>query len=116
MDSLKEQWNFEMALAVLQNETVDGKLWSEAAEWMMVFGPPAMQELLRQASSLATQAHYPELTPRDYTADGEPCYSIAEVAKSLGISEEEALAKMAELEERHGVRHLYTPPEAKKIQ
>lgn len=116
MDSLKEQWNFAMALAVLQNETVDSKLWSEAAEWMMVFGPPPLREVLRQASSLATQAHYPELTPRDYTPEGEPCYSIAEVARSLGISEEEALAKMAELEERHGTRHLFPPVAGHKLQ
>jgi hypothetical protein len=105
-----------MALQVLHSETVDGKVWSEAVKWLFLFGPPAIREMISQASSMATGEFFPELAPIGYTDQGEPLYDIKKLAESLGMSEEEALAKMEELEAEHEIQSLYDAPEARKIQ
>ena len=96
MDTFAQEWTLESALAVLNHPTVDSKLWAEAVEWLLVYGPPEVRELLTAASGHATRASFPELKPQGYGPDGSPCYDIADLARSLGISEEEA---------RHGVQH-----------
>jgi hypothetical protein len=116
MDSFKNSWTLEMAMAVLENKTTDSKTWSEAVEWLLLYGPPEIRQLLGQASHTATSACYPDLKPTGYTPDGEPCYHIDDIADSLGISREEAIQKMIELEEIHGFRHLYDDEETLKIQ
>jgi hypothetical protein len=116
MTAFKDEWDLGMALQVLHSETVDGKVWSEAVKWLFLFGPPAIREMISQASSMATGEFFPELAPIGYTEQGEPLYDIKKLAESLGMSEEEALAKMAELEAEHEIQSLYDAPEARKIQ
>ena len=105
MDSFAQEWTLESALAVLEHPTVDSKLWAEAVEWLLVYGPPEVRELLTAASGHATRASFPELKPQGYGPDGSPCYNIGDLARSLGISEEEARRQLAEKEARHGVQH-----------
>ncbi len=116
MHSFKDEWNFEMALEVLQSETVDSKIWSDAVKWLMLFGPPQVKELLNQASSMATTKFFPELAPIGYTNEGQPLYDIKALAQSLGMSEEEALDKMAELEKEHGFQNVFAEEESHKVQ
>ncbi len=112
----KEQWNLEMALEVLKNKTVESKTWSEAAKWILLYGPPELQEIMRQASSIATNSYFPQLEPERYTELGEPCYDIEKVAEALGVTRKEALEKMAEMEYEQGVQHLFHGSETEKIQ
>lgn len=116
MIDFKKSWNVEMAMAVLGNKDVDSDTWSEAVEWLLLYGPPEIKELLEQASSTATSSCYPELTPSGYTPDGEPCYDIDKIADTLGISKEEVLQKIAEKEAVHGKRHLFDEEETSKLQ
>lgn len=87
--SLKDEWTLEIALQILQNPTVDSKLWAEAAEWLLRYGPPSIQNILLQASQTATELQFPELRPSHYTSDGMPIYDMARLADTLGVSEEE---------------------------
>lgn len=116
MAEFKKMWDEEMAMAVLENKTVDSKTWAEAVEWLLIYGPPEIKELLGQASSMATSENFPELRQTGYTPDGEPCYDINEIAESLGISKEKAMEKIREKEEAHGVRQLFDEDETHKIQ
>ena len=103
-------------MEILQHPTVDSKIWAEAVEWLMILGPPDIQELLQQASGHATQESFPELKPQGYAPDGTPCYDITHLAQTLGISEEEARAKLEEMEEKHGVRHGFDGQETTGLQ
>jgi hypothetical protein len=116
MGNLKQQWDLKMALAVLENQTVDADLWSEAVEWLMLYGPPEIKDLLSQASTLATRQEFPELSPLGYTADGEPLYDIKTLAKSLGITVEEATEQLLKKEQKQNIQHLFANDEAMKIQ
>ena len=116
MMTKKDEWTVETALEILQHPTVDSKPWSEAVEWLLLYGPPEIQELLQQASGHATRDSFPELTPIGFTADGQPCYSVAELAKALGISEQEAAESISEKEQQHGVRQLFDEEETTKLQ
>ena len=100
----------------MQHPTVDSKIWAEAVEWLMLYGPPQIRELLQQASGHATKNSFPELVPTAFTATGEPCYSVADLAKSLHISEEEAAEMIAEKERQHGIRQLFAEEETNKLQ
>ena len=116
MTAFKDEWDLGMALQVLHSETVDSKIWSEAVKWLFLFGPPQIREMISQASSMATGEFFPELSPIGYTDAGEPLYDIKKLAESLGMSEEEALAKMAELEAEHDIKSLYDAPGTHTIQ
>jgi hypothetical protein len=116
MTSFKKQWNLEMALEVLKNKNVESKIWSEAAKWVMLYGPPKLQEVMRQAASIATKSSFPQLEPERYTESGEPCYDIEKIAETLGITKEEALEKMAEMEYEQGVQHLFDISDTENIQ
>ncbi len=116
MTSFKEEWSLEMALEVLKNKSVESKIWSEAAKWIMLYGPPELQEVLRQASSIATNSCFPELEPERYTRSGEPCYDIEKIAEALGITRQEAVEKMAEIEYEQGIQHLFDTSETENIQ
>jgi hypothetical protein len=105
-----------MALQVLQSETVDSKIWSDAVKWLLLFGPPEIREMISQASSMATSEFFPELSPIGYSETGEPLYDIKKLAESLGMSEEEALAKMTDLERELGVQSVYDASQAHKVQ
>ncbi|HCC54261.1 MAG TPA: hypothetical protein DEQ20_04960 [Desulfobulbaceae bacterium] len=116
MTAFKNEWDLSMALQVLHSETVDGKVWAEAVKWLFLFGPPAIREMISLASKMATDKFFPELSPFGYTDQGEPLYDIKKLALSLGMSAEETLARIAELEAEHDIQSLYDAPEAHKIQ
>ena len=85
----KEQWDLDTALKIVQNETVDSKLWAEAVEWLLLYGPPEIVSILLQASGQATEQAFPDLQAAAYTSDGQPCYDLQQLAESLGIPEQE---------------------------
>lgn len=85
----KDLWDLESAMKVISHETVDGKLWAEAAKWLILHGPVEIRKILLEASTVATDASFPELVPGSYTADGQACYDVRDLAKSLSISEKE---------------------------
>ncbi|MFZ5774906.1 MAG: hypothetical protein ACOY3Z_05430 [Thermodesulfobacteriota bacterium] len=116
MTTFKDEWDLTMALEVLGSQTVDSRLWADAVKWLLLFGPPEVRQVIAGASSMATGELFPELSPSGYTDDGEPLYDTAKLAESLGMSEEELLERMAELEEAYQVRGIYAGNEAHKVQ
>ncbi len=97
----KDLWDLESAMKVLTHDSVDSKLWAEAVEWLIVYGPPEIRQLLIDASMMATNSSFPHLKPTYYTPDGQACYDVAELAQTLGIEEEEAKRILKEKEETH---------------
>ncbi len=87
--STKDEWDLDTALKVVQNKTVDSKLWAEAVEWLLLYGPPEVVSILLQASGHATEQVFPELEAASFTSDGTPVYDVARLANALGMSEEE---------------------------
>lgn len=83
----KDLWDLKSALEVLEHKTVDSKLWAEAVEWLLQYGPPEIRQLLLDASEIATGTTFPELKPSHYTPDGQPYYDISALAETLGITE-----------------------------
>ena len=116
MIAFKDQWNLEMALEVLKNKKVDSRTWSDAAKWLMLYGPPDLQKIMQKASSIATNSCFPKLAPERYTGAGDPCYNVEKVAEALGVTREDALKKMAEMEYDQGIQHLYDISETNDIQ
>ena len=97
----KSLWDLDSALQVLSSPTVDSKIWAEAVEWLMLYGPKEIRSMLIEASTTATSSSFPELKPTHFTSDGQPCYDIGALAKSLGIKEEEARAILQRKEAEH---------------
>jgi hypothetical protein len=116
MIDFKSQWDLEMALQVIQQESATSEDWAEAAKWLLLYGPPDIQELLRQASSLATRHCFPELQTTGYTDEGEPCYDIGALAAALGMTEDETVEIMLELERQQGETQLFSAEAIKKVQ
>ncbi len=112
----KDSWNEENAMKILQHPTVDSKLWAEAVEWLLMYGSEEVKEMLLTASGNATDNCFPDLKTGNYTRDGLPCYDIAALADSLGISEEEVKRIITEKEKAHGVRQSVEEDEVYKIQ
>ncbi len=83
----RDQWNIEMAMQVLVSDSVDSSTWSEAAKWLMLYGPLELQQILLEASSHATGAFFPELKASAFTKDGEPLFRIDHIAKALGTDQ-----------------------------
>lgn len=83
----KDLWDLESAMKVLAHETADGEVWAEAVKWLILHGPGEIRKLLLDASLLATSTSFPELQPSHFTSDGQPCYNLKDLAKSLNISE-----------------------------
>jgi hypothetical protein len=103
----KDLWDLESAMKVLSHETVDGKLWAEAAKWLILHGPVEIRQLLLDASIVATNDSFPELKPSQYTSDGQPCYDIKELARSLNSTVEEILALLERKEaDAHGIHFI----------
>lgn len=103
----KDLWDLETALKVLAHHSVDSKLWAEAVEWLILYGPLEIRQLLLDASMTATMSSFPDLKPTHYTPDGQPCYDIGELAKSLGIDEEEARKIIQKKEEEHQLLQMF---------
>ncbi len=115
MTEFKKQWDAEMAMAVLTNKTVDSETWAEAVEWLMLYGPPHIKEILNQASQVATSEHFPDLKPTGYSPDGTPLYDVQALAAALNITPEEAYEKLREKEGKQETRHLFSEEDALKI-
>jgi hypothetical protein len=116
MIAFKDQWNLEMTLEVLKNKTVDNKTWSDAAKWLTLYGPPDLQKIMQKASSIATNSSFPKLAPERYTEAGAPCYNVEKVAEVLGVTRQDALEKMAEMEYDQGIQHFLDESESYNIQ
>lgn len=116
MSRFEKEWSLEGAMEILRHPTVDGKIWAEAVEWLLLNGPSDIREMLQQASNYATTSEFPNLKPQSFTADGEPVYAIAEVARELGITEEEAAEVIARKEKKHRVQHRFSEQETRKLQ
>ncbi len=113
---IKEQWDIESAMQVLQHQTVDAKIWAEAVEWLILYGPPQIRELLLQSSGTATHNCFPNLQAKGYAPDGQPCYSVAEMAKAMGISEDETREMLKEKEKAQGIHHFIDEEDTMKVQ
>ena len=116
MSDFKQEWTLESAMEILQHPTVDSKIWAEAVEWLMLYGPPEVSEMLKAASGYATSKEFPDLKPQGFDENGDPVYSVSEVAKTLQISEEEAAEIIAAKQEKHGIQQFYSKMETKKVQ
>lgn len=116
MNGFKNSWTLESALTVVRHPTVDGTVWAEAVEWLLIYGPPDIRAMLEQAAGQSMTASFPGLRPKGYAPDGSPCYDIAELAALIGISEEEARERIAVQEERHGIRQSYGKEDSTVLQ
>lgn len=105
----KELWDLESAMKVLEHDTVDSKIWAEAVEWLMLYGPPEIQDLLIEASTTATNSSFPGLKPSHYTASGQPVYDIRALAETLGIPEEQVKKILEDKERSHATVSITTP-------
>ncbi len=113
---LKEQWDVDSAMQVLQHQTVDAKLWAEAVEWLILYGPNEIREILLNSSGTATRECFPDLQAEGYAADGQPCYRVEDLAKSLKISENEAREMIKAKETAHNIHHFIDEDETMKVQ
>ncbi len=104
VNDFKDTWTLENALYILEHPTVDSKVWAEAVEWLLLYGPENIQNILLSASGNATSSCFPDLKNVQFTKDGDPCHSIDDIARALGIDVEEARNIMAEKEKAHGMR------------
>ncbi|MDH3349759.1 MAG: hypothetical protein OEM02_16855, partial [Desulfobulbaceae bacterium] len=86
MTDKKNEWTMESAMEILEHPTVDSKIWAEAVEWLLHYGPPEIRAVLEQASGHATNECFPGLKPSGFNEKGEPCYNITELAEHLGIN------------------------------
>ncbi|MDH4318265.1 MAG: hypothetical protein OEV64_07725 [Desulfobulbaceae bacterium] len=112
----KSEWTLESAMEIMMHPTVDSKIWAEAVEWLLLYGPPEVRNMLEQASGHATRECFPDLEPSGYNEKGEPCYEIEKLAKHLGIEEDEAKEILARKENAHGVQQIFAGEEAFKKQ
>ena len=115
-DNRKNLWDLQSALKILESKTVDSKLWSEAVEWLMLYGPPEIKEMILQSSGMATHECFPSLRAQGFTSEGQPCYTVKDLADALNMTEEEIIEKMTDLEDQQGVKHLVDETETNKIQ
>lgn len=116
MTDFKEEWTLESAMEILQHPTVDSKIWAEAVEWLMLYGPPEVKEMLKAASNYATSKEFPDLKPQGFDENGDPVYSVSEIAEALKISEEEAAEMIAKKQEQHGIQQILSSMDTKKVQ
>lgn len=102
----KDLWDIESAMKVLTHKTVDGKLWAEAVEWLILYGPAEIRQLLLESSMTAARNSFPELRPSSFTSDGQPCYNLGDLAKALQMDEKEAREILMRKEAEHGNLHF----------
>jgi hypothetical protein len=113
---LREQWDLQSALEVLKHQTVDAKTWAEAVEWLILYGPDSIRELLLDSSGTATYNCFPDLEAKGYSPDGQPCYNVADMANALEISEDEAREMLKTKEKAHHIHHFIDKEDTMKIQ
>lgn len=110
----KSEWTVENAMYVLSHPTVDSKTWAEAVEWLLLYGPPEIQESINNAAGNATQNCFPDLKSKDFSNDGEPCFKTEDIAEALGIDTEKAKEILKQKEEAHGRRFFLDEEETSK--
>ena len=110
----KDHWNLDTALKIVQNKTVDSKLWAEAVEWLLLYGPPEIVSVLLQASGYATDQCFPELQP-SYTHDGSPVYDAADLAESLGMDEQEVVRILKNKEQSHKLFRMFHKDDSETV-
>jgi len=113
---LQDNWDMKSAMQVLKHKTVDAKLWAEAVEWLILYGPEEIRELLLQASGTATHECFPDLQAKGYAPDGQPCYSVDDLAKNLNISTNETKEIIKEKEKSHNIHHFIDEKDTMKVQ
>lgn len=116
MAEFKNQWDVVMAMQVLIDPHVESRLWSEAVKWLLLYGPSEIRELIAQSSGFATNKCFPELKPEGFNAEGEPCYSLSELAAVLGMTDGEAKEKLADMGAAQQVQYLFGEDEVRKLQ
>ncbi|OQX16454.1 MAG: hypothetical protein BWK76_11550 [Desulfobulbaceae bacterium A2] len=116
MATHKDNFTLDAALTVLRHPTVDAQLWTEAVEWLLLYGPPQVRELLLNASQDATSTQFPQLTPAGITSEGEPCYRLDELARTLEQDEDDIRALLQRKTEQQGQIHLFDDDETGTIQ
>ncbi len=113
---IQEEWDLESAMKVLKHPTVDAKLWSAAVEWLILYGPEEIREILLNASGSATHSCFPDLQAKGYAPDGQPCYTVADIAKSMQISESEAREMLQDKEKSQDIHHFIDEKDTMKVQ
>jgi len=115
VEDFMEQWNLEMALAVLASETVDGVLWAEAVKWLLLYGPPEVRTLLAAASALSFAQAFPGVRVRGHGDSGQPYYALADLAAALGVPVEEAGERLAAMQSALEVELLVADDRVYKV-
>jgi hypothetical protein len=111
----KEQWDLDTALKIVQNKTVDSKLWAEAVEWLLLYGPPEVVSILLQASGHATEQVFPELTGEEYSGDGQVTFNVTRLAQALGLDEEEIRTIIRKREKSEKMVHFFDAGGSKTV-
>lgn len=111
----KDLWDVESAMKVLTHKTVDGKLWAEAVEWLILYGPAEIRQLLLDSSMIAANSSFPELRPSRFTPDGQPFYNIKDLAKVLRMEEKETRELLRQKEVEHQIRHFFDETESGSV-
>ena len=88
-----------MALQVLHSQMVDCQTWADAAKWLILCGPPAIKQILLQASASAASQSFPDLKPAGFNEDGDPHYDLVDLAEALGADPEILHRSLTNLEE-----------------
>lgn len=114
--ALRDEWTEDSAMQVLQHQTVDSKLWSEAVEWLLLYGQKEIREILLSSSGVATSQCFPDLQAEGYAADGQPCYRVEDLAKNLKISEDDARKLIQKKENHHETHHFIDEKDTMKVQ
>ncbi|AGF78840.1 hypothetical protein UWK_02300 [Desulfocapsa sulfexigens DSM 10523] len=113
---LKDEWDLASAMKVLKHQTVDARLWAEAVEWLILYGPDDVREILLASSGTATHECFPDLQAKGYAPDGQPCYRVEDLARNLDISEDEARKMIQEKEKAHKLHHFIDEEDTMKVQ
>ncbi len=103
-------------MKILEHPTVDSELWAEAVEWLLIYGPEEVKELLNAASGHALQQSFPGVHAVGFDRNGNPCYSVEQLAEALDITEEEAEQIIRDKEKKHGISQLLEKDEGSTIQ
>lgn len=116
MYSFKDEWDLSMALEVLGNENVDSKTWADAAKWLLLYGPPEVREIISQASLHASSETFQNLKATGFDESGRPLFTLEDLASSLGITTEDALRHMENIDGEEDSFQLFSGDNVKKIQ
>ncbi len=114
--ALRDEWTEEAAIQVLQHPTVDSRLWSEAVEWLLLYGREKIREILLHSSGVATNKCFPDLQAEGYAADGQPCYRVKDLAQCLQISEDDARKSIKTKETQHDSHHFIDEKDTMRAQ